>query len=101
MLVSTEFRKALTNDDFARNTIEATRDLIYLVGCDFSRIARDGLPVFKEKEFGIAWEALNELLRTPGAQPKLTNVQVDIGGMTIPAQAIKDLQNSFRNAKIN
>lgn len=86
----------IRQNDFTRETLSRARELLYVFGKDWSKIRRDGNPVWEDENFGIVYHALGVLLGE-NAAPALDGAKVNVGGLLFPANALLQLENSFKD----
>jgi hypothetical protein len=92
-LPSQALKDAVAKDDFARKTLELTRDWVYTSGRDFERLSRSGKPVFKDEESAILWNALCLIL---GNEDKPSEGKANVSGVPIPIRAIHQMEEALK-----
>lgn len=91
--VKPETLAAIKADEFARSTIEAAIEMLYVEGRDWEHINRRGKVLFHREQTAIAYAALCSLVgRT---EPPDVDGKVNVGGVMIEMDAITQLERAF------
>lgn len=94
---SETIKQAIQADEFTRKTLTGVRDHLYALGVDLSVVIPGKAVVFSDDNCRVGYMALSEILGLDPVEdrPNMDGVMVDLGGVSVSAGALQELQKAF------